>query len=249
MWRKAPALMLLGVVPALIVGTAFIFAIVAIGLNLEFIAGAITPFANEWDEPYRVGVRVLAGLAFLAAAILLLIYLFTTVTLIVGEGFYERIWRDVEGQYGPVPDAAEMGFWKSLGSGIADGLRMLVPTALIGVSLFLLGFIPLAGTAIAAVLGALVGGWFLAVELTGFAFNGRGWSLRERRRALRGRRAMTVGFGVATYLLFFVPLGAILVMPAAVAGATLLSRRVLGESNELAAPNDQTANAQDRTAS
>ena len=46
---------------------------------------------------------------------------------------------------------------------------------------------------------------------------------------LGSRRALTLGFGVATWLLFLVPLGAIIVMPAAVAGATMLSRRVVTE--------------------
>ena len=39
---------------------------------------------------------------------------------------------------------------------------------------------------------------------------------------------MALGFGVAVFLCFLIPLGAILVMPAAVAGATLLSREALG---------------------
>jgi CysZ protein len=39
---------------------------------------------------------------------------------------------------------------------------------------------------------------------------------------------MALGFGIATFVCFLIPLGAVLVMPAAVAGATLLSRRVLG---------------------
>jgi CysZ protein len=38
---------------------------------------------------------------------------------------------------------------------------------------------------------------------------------------------MALGFGAATFVSFLIPLGAIVVMPAAVAGATLLSRRIL----------------------
>jgi CysZ protein len=38
-----------------------------------------------------------------------------------------------------------------------------------------------------------------------------------------------LGFGVAVFCCFLIPLGAILLMPAAVAGATLLSRTVLGQ--------------------
>jgi hypothetical protein len=49
---------------------------------------------------------------------------------------------------------------------------------------------------------------------------------------LGARRARTLGFGVATYLLFLVPFLAIVVMPAAVAGATLLSRDAIGLPTE-----------------
>jgi CysZ protein len=36
-------------------------------------------------------------------------------------------------------------------------------------------------------------------------------------------------FGAVTYLLFLVPFAAVVAMPAAVAGATLLAREVLGD--------------------
>jgi CysZ protein len=229
-WRSAPGLMLLGLVPALIVAVAFAAGIIALGINLENIAVAVTPFANSWDEPWLTGIHVVAGLAFLAVAVLLVINTFTTVTLIVGQPFYERIWRHVEERAGGIGQERASGFWRSTGRGIADGLRMLVPALLVGLALFLVGLVPVAGTALAAILGAFVGGWYLTIELTGLAFEARGVGLRDRRRALRSRRALTRGFGVATYLLFLVPLGAVIVMPAAVAGATLLARQVAGEA-------------------
>ncbi|CAN5362482.1 EI24 domain-containing protein [soil metagenome] len=228
-WRSAPSLMLLGLIPAVIVAVLFAAGIIALGINLEGIAAAVTPFATGWDEPWRTGIRVVVGLAFLAVALLIVINTFTAVTLIVGQPFYERIWRHVEARSGGIPAEAASGFWRSTGRGITDGLRMLLPTLLVGLGLFLLGLVPLVGTALAAVLGAFVGGWYLTIELTGLAFEARGVGLRDRRRALRARRSLAQGFGVATYLLFLVPLGAVVVMPAAVAGATLLARRTLDE--------------------
>ena len=109
-----------------------------------------------------------------------------------------------------------------------------MPTLLLGVLVFAIGFIPLVGGVIAVVLGAFIGGWFLAVETTGLAFDARGFSQRERRRMLRSRRALTLGFGVASYLLFLVPGLTVFAMPAAIAGATRLTREVL--SPEAATP-------------
>lgn len=228
-WRFAPGSMFAGWIPGLIVFVVFLVGFIALGINLQGIAAAVTPFADSWDEPVRGIVRLAAALAFVVAAVLVLIYAFTTITLIVGAWFYDRIWVHVEERFGTLPSVS-VGFWRGVAGDIADALRMLIPTILVGLLLLVLGFIPVAGQVLGVVLGAFIGGWFLAVELTGQAFSARGYTLRERRRALKGRRALTLGFGVATYLLFLVPLGAVIVMPAAVAGATLLSRRVLGES-------------------
>jgi len=233
-WRTAPGLMLLGMVPALIVGAVFVAGFVLLGLNLEGIAAAVTPFANGWDEPFRTGGRLVVGIAFLVVGLLIVVFAFTAVTLTVGAPFYERIWRHVESRYGDVPTDAR-GFWRTLGAGVRDGLRMFIPTVLVGIPLFLLGLVPVVGQLIVPIVGAFIGGWFLSVELVGTAFDARGKTLTERRATLRALRPMTLGFGVATYVLFLVPLGAVLVMPAAVAGATLLARRELGELSMTAA--------------
>lgn len=248
-WRTAPGLMLLGMVPALIVGAVILAGLIALGVNIESIAAAVTPFASEWPEPWYTAVHVVAGLAFLVVAILLVVYTFTAVTLIVGDPFYQRIWRHTEGRFGTVPDEGASGFWRELGRGISSGLRMLVPAILIGVMLFVLGFIPVVGQVVVPVLGAFFGGWYLTVELTGLAFDSRGRSLAERRRALRGRRAMTLGFGIATWLVFLIPGGAVIMMPAAVGGATLLARRVLGESTDQRTRTDQQTRTDPRATS
>ena len=48
-------------------------------------------------------------------------------------------------------------------------------------------------------------------------------------------RARTLGFGVATWVLFLVPLGAVVAMPAAVGGATVLARAALSRPRTRAA--------------
>ncbi|WP_150309276.1 EI24 domain-containing protein [Planctomonas psychrotolerans] len=228
LWITAPRLMLIGAVPALIVAAFYVAGIVVLLMNFDTVTAWATPFADEWSEPLRTITRVVATIALLGIAVLLILYTFTAVTLAVGDPFYERIWRSVEKRLGNAPPEPEEGFWRSLGRSVGEALRLLVVTALIGVTLFVCGFVPVLGQTVVPVLGALVGGWFLTLELTGFAFTARGMTLRTRRHILGARRARTLGFGVLTYLLFLVPFGAVIVMPAAVAGATLLSRDALG---------------------
>ncbi|HEY6800895.1 MAG TPA: hypothetical protein VI121_09645, partial [Agromyces sp.] len=59
----------------------------------------------------------------------------------------------------------------------------------------------------------------------------RGIARSGRRALLRGHRAELLGFGIATQLCFMIPLGAIVTMPAAVAGSTLLARSALDDAN------------------
>ena len=79
------------------------------------------------------------------------------------------------------------------------------------------------------VLGAIVGGGLLALELTGSALLPARQALAERRQVLRRNRTLALGFGVSVFVVFLIPLGAILFMPAAVVGAALLTRRCLGQ--------------------
>lgn len=225
-YATAPRLMWLGALPALIVGLAFAAAITVFALNLDSIVTLLTPFARGSQlEPL---VRIAAGLALVVLVVAVLIYTYTAVTLAVGDVFYERIWRAVEAGLGDAPAAVkDGGAWSGMWRGIGNGIQLFVVSVLVSLLLFVTGFIPVVGQTIVPVLGAVFGGWFLSLELTGFAFDARGLRLRDRRRLLGARRSRTLGFGVATYLLFLVPFAAVVVMPAAVAGATLLARDAL----------------------
>jgi CysZ protein len=68
----------------------------------------------------------------------------------------------------------------------------------------------------------------LGLELLGPAFERRGLvRLADRRAAMRRRRARTLGFAIPTLLLLTIPFLAILVLPAATAGGTMLARDLL----------------------
>ena len=226
-WGTSPRLMLLGAIPPLIVGAVYVTGIVLLVMNIERLATWVTPFASGWDESAQLLVRGIAGLVLLAAVAFFAVVTFAGITLTVGDPFYERIARGVESRLGNAPQELEETFWVGLWRGIGSALRFLALTASVGLLLFGLGFIPVVGQTVVPVLGAFFGGWFLALELSGFAFDARGLRLRDRRRSLGADRATTLGFGVLTYLLFLVPFLAIVVMPAAVAGATMMSRDAL----------------------
>jgi CysZ protein len=219
--------MLLGALPALIVGAIWVALLVALITSLDGLAGWATAFADGWSAPLRAEVRIAAGLAVLVLAVVVGALSFTAVVLTAGDPFYERISRHVEQRLGGAPAERDEPVIRGLLRAARDGLALLAASVGVGLVSFLLGLVPIVGPVVAAVFGAVVGGWFLAVELTGTPFDARGLTLRDRRRSLGRVRARTLGFGVATWVLFLVPLGAVVAMPAAVGGATLLTRAAL----------------------
>nr|WP_203864320.1 EI24 domain-containing protein [Plantactinospora endophytica] len=229
-YGRSPKLVLLGIVPAVISGTLYLAGLGTLIYFSDDLAALITPFADDWSEWARDILRLTAGLALLGLGGLLGVLTFTAITLVIGDPFYEKISEEVEERLGGVPDEVELSFGRSLRRSIADAARLLVRSLLFGVPLFFAGFIPLVGQFVVPVIAALVGGWFLAMGMVGVPFQRRGLRLPDRQRALREHRPLTLGFGAAVFLCFLIPLGAVLLTPAAVAGATLLARRTLGQS-------------------
>jgi CysZ protein len=224
---RRPGLLLLGLIPAVISSLLLVAALVAVIGFIGPETRAVTWFARDWSGEARGVVEVLAGIAIIGVAGMVAIVGYTGLTLAIGDPFYERISQRVEADLGGVPDPLESSWWRGAARGAGDALRLTVFAALAGLLLFVLGFLPVVGQTVVPGIGALVGGWALAVELTEAPFARRGMWLQQRRRILRQHRCLVLGFGTAVFVCFLIPLGAIIVMPAAVAGATMLTRRVL----------------------
>jgi CysZ protein len=222
-WRRRPALMARGLIPAAIVGIVLLTGVVALAIALPGITVAITPFADGWPGLWATVIRATIGTAMVGAALVLVAVSFTALTLIVGEPFYERIWRAVEQDFGEARVDADYGFWRS----VRDGVSLVARGVAIAVLAALIGLIPAVGGVVSTVFAVSLTGWLLADELSSRALSARGLDHIERRRLRRSHRARVLGFGVATQLCFMIPLGAVVTMPAAVAGATGLARSLL----------------------
>ncbi|MDY0908302.1 EI24 domain-containing protein [Microbacterium sp. CFBP9034] len=222
-WRRRPGVMALGLLPAALVAVLLLSGLIALGTSLPGLTEAVTPFAEGWPGLWVTVIRVAVGTAVFGGALVLVAVSFTALTLLVGEPFYERIWRTVESEAGAAPIDADYGFWRSLG----DSIRLLARGFGVAIAAALLGLIPVVGGVIGTVFAVTFTGWLLADELTARALTARGIARGARRQLMRKHRARALGFGVATQLCFLVPLGAVATMPAAVAGSTLLARSML----------------------
>ncbi|MGW5686298.1 EI24 domain-containing protein [Nonomuraea sp. NPDC003754] len=209
-----------GLVPALIAFVIYVAALVYLGNNATGIADFLTPFADGWAAGWRDFLRGALAVLLFIGGLALAVLTFTALTLAIGEPFYEKLSEKVD----PLHGTDDVPWWRSIPRSIRDSLVTLLYALMFTIPLFFLGFVPVVGQTVVPVLGALVSGFFLTVELTSLAMERRGMHRRARFGVLRANKAPALGFGVVVFLIFLVPFVAVLAMPAAVAGAALMVR-------------------------
>ncbi|MGW4460433.1 EI24 domain-containing protein [Streptomyces albidoflavus] len=219
----------LGLLPGLITLVVYAAALVALAFGADDLIAWATPFADGWGSPWLGLFRGFLTAVLFALGLMLAVITFTSVTLLVGSPFYDAVSERVDASVdGNVPTSGR-SFWHDLWVSTRDSLRILVRAAIWGVLLFALGFIPVVGQTAIPVVGFFVTGFFLTEELASVALARRDVDLRARLTLLRSRRTLAWGFGVPLALAYVIPFVAVFLMPGAVAGATLLSRDLLGE--------------------
>ncbi|MGZ3143373.1 EI24 domain-containing protein [Lentzea chajnantorensis] len=224
---SSPKRVLVGALPAVLTAVLMITGWTLLFTNIDSVAGWLTGFADSWSETSRSIVEVAVGISVVVAALGLSVLLFTAITLMIGGPFYEYIAEEVEDELGGVPEAEQVGFWRGFVVGLRGTLLLVGTSVLFAVPLFLGGFIPIVGQTLIPVLAVCINGYLLGIELTGIPFTRRGRTFKQRRKLLATRRSLVLGFAVPTYLLCLIPLAALVVIPAAMAGGTVLSHRLL----------------------
>ncbi len=219
---RHPRWWLFGLVPALIALVLYAVALVWLGTHADDVAAWATPFADDWS--LRDLFRTVIGIVIFLGGLGLAVVTYTAVTLVIGEPFYEKLSEKVEEDLGGLPAAVDLPLWRSLARSIRDSLITLFYVLLFTIPLFLLGFVPVIGQTVIPILGAIVSGFFLTVELTALAMERRGIARKERFATLRANKSVAIGFGVAIFLVFLIPLAAVVAMPGAVAGAAMMVR-------------------------
>ena len=101
------------------------------------------------------------------------------------------------------------------------------------IGLFILSFIPVVNL-IAAPLWLLFGVWMMAIQYIDYPADNHKLGWNEMLAWLRQKRWQSMSFGGSVYLVLLVPVVNLLMMPAAVAGATLFWVRERGAENLVA---------------
>jgi CysZ protein len=228
---RRPRLFWLGAVPPAITSVVFVVLLVLLVGYLSALTTLLTPFADGWSEGMALTARVVVGALLVGGAVLLMVLVFTTLTLALGSPVYDAISEAVDRSFPGAPGALEEPVRTGVSRAVRQSVGLVLTAAAGALVLFGVGFVPVAGQVVAAVGGAVFGGWMLVTELVGSPLERRGvLTLRGRRQVLARRRWRSLGLGVPLFLLLSVPFVAVVVFPVATAAGTLLARQLLDES-------------------
>ncbi|MBF0422640.1 MAG: sulfate transporter CysZ [Magnetococcales bacterium] len=157
----------------------------------------------------------LLGPFFILSMVLVFFSMFTAVANLLASPFNSRLSAEVEGAITGVKPLSE-----DPGHVIFNEIEKIFYFSKWLVWFFILFFVPIANTLLAP-LWFVFSAWMLAVEYGDYPMANHGLDGRAVRRHLRRHWPVSLGFGAAILVTMMVPLLNCLVMPAAVAGATL----------------------------
>jgi len=160
---------------------------------------------------------------FIIAALVIVFFTFSLIGNLLAAPFNGLLAEAVEchitGQ--PIPGGGVKKMIADLCRTIVSELRKLAYIVIRGIPVLLLFVIP--GLNLAApIIWILFGAWMLAISYVDYPMANHGLNFPEQRRQLGQHSYLALGFGGAAMFALAIPLVNFLVIPAAVAGATIL---------------------------
>lgn len=119
---------------------------------------------------------------------------------------------------GNPPPNSGLGIWAEIILSFKNAFRNFLYTIAWAIPIFLLSFIPVIGPIIWLVFGA----WLLSLQYLDYPMGNYAMSFKNIRANLADKRFLTLGFGGMITAVTMIPVVNFLVMPIAVAGATIL---------------------------
>lgn len=224
---RRPRLFGLGLIPPLIASAVLGTLFVILLFNVGSLAGALTGWASGG---LAEAMQILFSVLIVIAAVVIMAITFSSITLGLGAPIYDKISEAVEAEAGGVTGRVDDRLAESIPRAIGQSVALISISVLMALPLFLLGLVPVVGSAVGAVAGAAFGGWMITIELISGACDRRGRTkLSEKFALMRTMPWRVLGFGIPVFLLVSIPLVAIAAFPAVTAGGTMLARTLVGE--------------------
>jgi CysZ protein len=148
-------------------------------------------------------------------------FTFTPIANIVAAPFNALLAERIEAVLTGKPLKSDTSFTEIAISSIRSQLGKLIYIMLWSIGLLLISFIPVINF-IAPFLWIVFGSWLLSLEYFDYPMGNHDLSFADQKKRLSQHRGLTLGFGCSVMVLTTIPLINFVVMPLAVAGATII---------------------------
>lgn len=189
---------------------------------------AMNRFLPSGDSWWSEGLRYILWPLFALALLLIWYFSFTVLANLIGSPFNgflaEKVEHYLRGE--KIETVSSVSFIKEIIPSIWNEVVKFGYFILIAIPLLVLFLIPVVNLA-APLLWGLFMAWMLALEYAEYPMDNHGLRFRKVRQELRRQRLTALGFGGMATLCMLVPGLNLLVMPAAVAGATVFWNKEL----------------------
>ena len=179
----------------------------------------------EWSMSFIPGfldfLRWVIWLVITILSAIIVFFTFTPVANIVAAPFNALMSEKIEALLTGNALKSSRSFLDLALSSVRSQLGKLFYILLWSLALLLFSLIPLLNFA-APILWVIFGSWLLSLEYLDYPMGNNELLFSQQKQVLKQRKGLALGFGGATMVLTSIPLLNFIVMPVAVAGATLL---------------------------
>lgn len=192
--------------------------------GFSFFQDALGRLLPEGDAIWVDIANVLAIVIF-TPVLLIAVYLVASILAnFIASPFNDLLSEQVEKIAGAAsqPDKSFMQVLAGMGPVLAGEIRKYIYFGLFYIPIGIITFIPPINVLVAPVAWVVFGAWMLALEYLAFPMQNHQLPFSQVRAFARKNRMRTMGFGLIVLLATLIPLVNFIVIPAAVAGATLL---------------------------
>jgi CysZ protein len=212
----APRLRLLVLIPALI------NLVVAI-LLIRVLFHEFSSMAHWLDQLLPTWLHWLDWLIWLCYTLSLaffFVYVFNTIANIVSAPFNGYLSEAVQRQQG-LPISNQKSLSSAMLSALKRQFHIVVHCIILSIACLILFFIPIINI-FAPFVWFLLSAWIMALQYTDYAFDNNNIDFKTMRKRLRSKGFLSTSFGALVVLLSMIPIVNLLIVPAAVIGATLM---------------------------
>ncbi len=161
---------------------------------------------------------------FTGVVLIVLLYTFTLLANLLGAPFNGLLSEKIEHYLSGNPVQDQGGFRNFISTilpSLASELRKFTYFLFLGILVFLLSLIPVLNI-ISPFLWVIFSSWVLALEYISYPMENNRIYFSQVRLRIREKKILSLGFGLAVMITTLIPLINFMVMPAAVAGATVM---------------------------